>query len=83
MIIHMNYVSGLLQINIQTSTQHKMNNCEVIELTSEDEWLPSLINDEKVSQDKYQRYCSENSKHPLLGKTRVQKKMSPESYPIC
>ena len=73
-IIPMSYVGGLLQISIRTPTQYEMNNCEVIELTSEEEWLPSLINDEEVSQDEYQSYCSDNSRMSLIGRTKVQQK---------
>ena len=57
-IIPMNYVGGLLQINIRTPTKYELSNCEVLELTSEDEWQPNLINDEEVSQDEYHSYCS-------------------------
>jgi hypothetical protein len=57
-IIPMKLKNGLLTIQVRTPTEHELNTCEVITLTSDDPWDPSEIHDEDLSEEEYIAYCN-------------------------
>jgi hypothetical protein len=50
-IIPLQLKHGLLTLPTGSPTDHELHTCDMVQMTSEDPWDPSMIHDEEISRD--------------------------------